>query len=284
MSPSDSPPINASEATAALELHEVGRVIDGRTVLREVSLTVNRNEHWVVIGPNGGGKSTLLKIAGLQLHPSSGRVVVLGTELGTADIRTLRSSIGISSAGLVDQLRGSLTGEEIVRCGRFGALEPWWHTYEAGDTDRAIDLLTRVGVAHGVDQPFATMSSGERQRVLLARSLMSEPAVLLLDEPTAGLDFVGREQLVASLDALADHGEPATVFVTHHLEDVPPSTTHLLAIADGRAVASGPIGDVLDEALLSDVFSMQVRLTRQDSRWSARAASASSSSRMFSSG
>lgn len=246
-------------------------------------MSVADDEHWVVIGPNGGGKSTLLKIAGLQLHPSSGRVIVLGTELGTADIRTLRASIGITSPGLVDQLRGSLTGEEVVRCGRFAALEPWWHHYESADTERAVELLDLVGVPHAVEQPFATLSSGERQRVLLARSLMAEPAVLLLDEPTAGLDFIGREQLIASLDALAEAGPPATVFVTHHLEDVPPTTTHLMAIVDGRCVAAGPIDDVLSEALLAEVFGMPVRLNRQGSRWSA-SASASSSSRMFSNG
>lgn len=269
---------------SALELIDVSRTIDGRVVLHDVSLTVADDEHWVVIGPNGGGKSTLLRIAGLQLHPTSGRVIVLGVELGTADIRTLRSSVGITSAALVDQLRGSLTGEEVVRCGRFGALEPWWHDYEPADTDRAIELLHVVGVPHAVEQAFATLSSGERQRVLIARTLMADPAVLLLDEPTAGLDFVGREQLVASLDALAALGSPATVFVTHHLEDVPPTTTHLMAIADGTAVAAGPIDDVLDEELLGSLFGMPVRLTRQGSRWSATAASESSSSRMFSSG
>ncbi len=272
----------------ALQLMNVSRTIDGRTVIKDVSWDIEADQHWVVVGPNGGGKSTLVKIAGLQLHPSSGRVFVLGTELGTADIRSLRSSIGLSSAGLVDQLRGSLTGEEIVRCGRFAALEPWWHSYEPGDTERAVGLLEQVGVPHAAEQPFATLSSGERQRVLLARSLMADPAVLLLDEPTAGLDFVGREQLIASLDALADSGaaepQPATVLVTHHVEDIPSSTTHLLAVADGSAIASGLINDVLTEGLLSELFSMSVRLEFHDSRWSARASSPSSSRRMLSNG
>lgn len=261
--------------------------MDGRTVIDDVTWSIESDQHWAVIGPNGGGKSTLIKIAGLQLHPSSGRVFVLGTELGTADIRSLRSSIGLSSAGLVHQLRGSLTGEEIVRCGRFAALEPWWHSYESADTERAVDLLHQVGVPHAVEQTFATLSSGERQRVLIARALMADPSVLLLDEPTAGLDFVGREQLIASLDDLADRKvgtRPATVLVTHHVEDIPASTTHLLAVADGRAVAAGPIHDVLTEALLGDLFSMPVRLENHDSRWSARASSRSSSSRMLSSG
>jgi len=271
----------------ALQLMNVSRTIDGRNVLSDVSWSIEADQHWVIVGPNGGGKSTLVKIAGLQLHPSSGRVFVLGTELGTADIRSLRTSIGLSSAGLVDQLRGSLTGEEIVRCGRFAALEPWWHSYEPRDTERAVWLLEQVGVPHAVEQSFATLSSGERQRVLLARSLMADPAVLLLDEPTAGLDFVGREQLIASLDALADGGaerNPATVLVTHHVEDIPSSTTHLLAVANGKAVAAGPIHDVLTSSLLTDLFSMPVRLESHDSRWSARASSRSSSRRMFSNG
>ncbi len=268
----------------ALELHDITRLIDGRTILDGVSWTIESDEHWVVIGPNGGGKSTLIKIAGLQLHPTSGRVIVLGTELGTADIRSLRSAVGLSSAGMVDQLRGSLTGEEIVKCGLFGALEPWWHSYSTADTARAIELLERIGVPSAVNQPFSTLSSGERQRVLLARSLMADPSVLLLDEPTAGLDFVGREQLIASLDALAEASVPATALVTHHMEDIPPSTTHVLAIADGKALASGPINDILTESLLSELFSMRVALERHGSRWSARAASASSSSRMFNKG
>ncbi len=275
---------SANQYPPVLELDNVSRVIDGRVVVDRVSLSVRSHEHWIVIGPNGGGKSTVLKMAALQMHPSTGRVIVLGTELGTADIRSLRASIGLSSAGLVDQLRGSLTGEEIVRCGRFGALEPWWHSYEPEDTERATDLLHQVGVPHAVDQSFATLSSGERQRVLLARSLMARPAVLLLDEPTAGLDFIGREQLIGSLDQLAADGAPATVLVTHHVEDIPPSSTHLLALADGRAVASGPIDDILDESLLGELFSMAVRLSRHGSRWSASAASASSSSRMFNNG
>ncbi len=264
---------------ATLALEDITKTIDGRRVLGEISLQVEEDEHWVVIGPNGGGKSTLIRIAGLAMHPTSGRVCVLGTELGRADIRQLRSRIGLTSAALIDQLRGSLTAEEVVRCGRFAALEPWWHQYEAADTRRALSLLAEMGLDGMGSQTFATLSSGERQRCLLARTLMNDPSVVLLDEPTAGLDFVGRESLISALDDLSSKPDgPATVLVTHHLEDVPSSSTHLLAIADGRAVASGPINDVLDEALLGDLFGMPVRLGRSiDSlgrqRWSASAAS-----------
>jgi iron complex transport system ATP-binding protein len=258
----------------AVELKNVSKTLDGTEILRSIDWSIETDEHWVVVGPNGGGKSTLLRVAGLAEHPTSGSVRVLGVELGRADIRSLRSRVGISSAGLVDQLRGSLTAEEVVRCGRFGALEPWWHTYTESDTDRALGLLGSVGLTGFGGHTLATLSSGERQRALLARTLMNDPSLVLLDEPTAGLDFVGREQLIRSLDELAvrDDG-PATVLVTHHLEDVPGSTTHLLAIGGGSIVAAGPIDEVLDEALLGDLFGVPVALTRHGRRWSARASS-----------
>lgn len=258
-------------AVTALVLDGVGKTIEGRTILHEMSWRVGEDEHWVIVGPNGGGKSTLVRIAALQLHPTIGRVEVLGAELGKADIRQMRSRVGLSSAGLVDQLRGTLTAEEIVRCGRHAALEPWWHQWTVSDTERALELLNQVGLAGFGDHTFASLSSGERQRALLARVLMPSPSVILLDEPTAGLDFSGRETLILTMDGLAARGGPASVLVTHHVEDIPSSSTHLLALADGRAVACGPIDDVLDEALMSSLYEMPVALERQGARWSARA-------------
>lgn len=256
---------------AVLVLDGVGKTIDGRTILHELSWRVETDQHWVIIGPNGGGKSTLVRIAALQLHPTMGRVEVLGTELGKADIRELRSRVGLSSAGLVDQLRGGLTAEEIVRCGLHAALETWWHRWTESDTVRALELLADVGLAGFGDHSFASLSSGERQRTLLARVLMPSPSVIVLDEPTAGLDFLGRETLLLTMDGLAARGGPASVLVTHHVEDIPTSSTHLLAIAGGRAVACGPIDDVLDETLMSSLYEMRVSLERQGARWSARA-------------
>ena len=182
-----------------LSLVGVGVTIDGRSVLRDVDWSVQPGQHWVVIGPNGGGKSTMVRVAGLQLHPTVGSVVVMGHELGRTDIRGLRSRVGLASASLADQLRGRLTAEEVVRCGRTGALEPWWHTYTDEDTDRALAALERVGLGGYGQRTFGTLSSGERQRTLLARALVNDPGVLLLDEPTAGLDLAGREELVAAL-------------------------------------------------------------------------------------
>lgn len=256
----------------ALDLENIGKTIDGTVVLSDVSWIVEEGEHWAVIGPNGSGKSTLLRVAGFQLHPTLGRVHVLGVELGRADVRQLRAKIGLSSASLVDQLRGSLTAEEVVRCGQFAALEPWWHKYEPAHTERAIKLLADVGLAGFEKHTFASLSSGERQRALLARTMMANPSVVLLDEPTAGLDFVGRESLITALDDLALLSDgPATVLVTHHLEDIPGSTTHLLAMAEGRVVAKGPIDEIMSSSLLTEIFGMTVAVDRIGQRWSARA-------------
>ena len=255
-----------------LQLDSVGVTIDGVKVLRDVSWTVRRSEHWALIGPNGGGKSTIVRVAALALHPSVGTVRVLGELLGRIDIRPLRGRIGLSSSALVDQLRGSLSCEEIVRCGRFGALEPWWHTYDVSDSARAEALLAQLGLEGYGPRKFGTLSSGERQRALLARTLMPRPDLILLDEPTAGLDFGGREELVIALQRMAaDPDAPPSVLVTHRVEDLPATTTHVAAVRDGRLLASGPIDDTLTDELMSDAFGLKVELARHSNRWSARA-------------
>lgn len=255
-----------------VDLQGVSVVLDGRKLLGPLSWQIQPGQHWVVVGPNGGGKSTLMRIASLAQHPSDGVVRILGHQLGKVDIRHLRSRIGVSSASLVDQLRGSLTANEIVKCGLYAALEPWWHTYGEADEARADRLLAQVGLDGYAERTFGTLSSGERQRALLARTLMAEPDVLVLDEPTAGLDLGGRESLVTALEAIAESNGPATVFVTHHVEDIPRSTTHVLAVAGGQPLAVGEIDDVLSSALLSEMFGLPVTLDRRDGRWSARAA------------
>ena len=270
--PDAAPDPGSESGQPVLHLDGVGVTIDGVEVLRDVSLSVRRDEHWALIGPNGGGKSTIVRVAALALHPSVGSVRVLGQLLGRIDIRPLRGRIGLSSSSLVDQLRGSLTCEEIVRCGRFGALEPWWHTYDDADTMRAESLLAQLGLDGYRRRTFATLSSGERQRALLARTLMPRPDLLLLDEPTAGLDFAGREELVIALQRMAvDPEAPPSILVTHRVEDLPATTTHVAAVRDGRLVASGPIEPTLTGELLSDLFGLQVELTRHANRWSARA-------------
>lgn len=253
-----------------LELESVGVTVDGRAILEGVDWTIRRGEHWVLLGPNGGGKSTTLRVASLQLHPSQGRITVLGHELGRVDIRPLKARIGLSSAALAAQLRERLTAAEIVQCGRYGALEPWWHTYTDGDRSRAEGLLDQVRLRGYGPRSFGTLSSGERQRVLLARALMPHPELVLLDEPTAGLDFGGREELVGVLDALAgDEASPPSVLVTHRVEDIPSSATHLMAIADGRSLAAGPIHETLTSELMSKLFGLPVTVERRHRRWAA---------------
>jgi iron complex transport system ATP-binding protein len=256
----------------ALRLCAVSVRFDDRTVLDTVSWEVHDHERWVVLGRNGSGKTTLVRLASLYLHPSSGTVDVLGERLGRTDVRVLRRRIGFASAALADRLRRELTARDAVMTARFAALEPWWHEYTAEDRVQAGDLLTRLGVGDRADQPFGTLSSGERQRVLLARTLMTDPGLVLLDEPTAGLDLGGREELVHALADLAgDPASPPVVLVTHHVEEIPPGFTHALLLRQGRVHAAGPVDEVLDAGTLSSCFDLPVVLERHGSRWSARA-------------
>jgi iron complex transport system ATP-binding protein len=253
-------------------LDMVSLVRDERTILDRVDWSVCPGERWVVLGRNGSGKTSLIRIASLHLHPSSGAVTVLGETLGRTDVRQLRTRIGLASPSLADQFRRELTAVEIVMTARHAALEPWWHTYTDADRARARQLLSAMGCVAVADQRFGLLSSGERQRVLLARTLMTEPGLLLLDEPTAGLDLGGREELVASLSALAlDAATPPTVLVTHHVEEIPVGFTHALLLAEGRVQAQGPIESVLTAEALSTCFGLPLHLDHADHRWSARA-------------
>lgn len=257
-----------------LVLEHVSVVRDGRALLDDVGWTVRPGEHWVVLGPNGSGKTTLVRVASLWLHPSAGTVRVLGGELGHVDVRTHRERIGLSSAGLADGLRPTLRAADVVVTARHGALEPWWHHYTAEERDRAAALLDRLGAGTLAARAFGTLSSGERQRVLLARALMADPGLLLLDEPCAGLDVGGREALVASLATLAaDPATPPMVLVTHHLEEIPPGFTHALLLRGGRVAAAGPAGEVLTDAGLSACFGLPLAVARDPGtgRWSATA-------------
>ena len=254
-----------------LDLNSIRLVRDGNVILDDVSLTVRPGERWLVLGPNGCGKTSLLRIAALYDHPTSGTVDVLGERLGRTDVRQLRRRVGFVSAALADQLRPGLTAHDAVRTARYAALEPWWHQYTAADDRRADECLDRMGVAPLAARTVATLSSGERTRVLLARALMNDPAVLLFDEPASGLDLAGREQLVAALDNLAgDPSAPPLVVVTHHVEDVPPSLTHAMLLRTGTVLAAGPLADLLTAEWLTKCFGLELRLARRgDGRLSA---------------
>ena len=252
----------------ALSLRDVTLVREGRPILDQVSWDVAPNERWVVLGRNGCGKSTLMKIASLYLHPSSGEVEVLGEKLGRTDVRSLRKRIGVASSGMAEQLRSDLVATDVVMTAKNAALEPWWHTYDDTDRQRARDCLDRMEIGRLADRSFATLSSGEKQRVLLARTLMPEPGLLILDEPTAGLDLAGREELVRTLGVLAAGTEtPATVLVTHHVEEIPEGFTHVLMLREGQVLSAGTLDDVLTEANLSECFEMQLGLERRHGRW-----------------
>lgn len=255
-------------------------VLDGVTVSREqraivnnVSVSIAQGERWVILGPNGCGKTTLLRVMALYLHPSSGHVYVNGIKLGKMDVRQVRSHIAYSSASLASDLRPALSVSDIVMTAKYGALEPWWHEYTAADRSRALDCLERVNVAHFAERTFGSLSSGEQQRVLLARALMNDPIVLLLDEPSARLDLGGREQLVQILEEFATvHPQLPTVLVTHHVDEIPRCSTHLLLMREGSVVASGTLASTLTSENLSETFELPLHVEqRSTGRYSAYA-------------
>jgi len=246
------------------------RAPSGAVILDGIDWDVGTADRWAVIGPNGSGKTSLLRLAGAQVRPTSGTVDVLGRRLGRTDMRELRRHIGVASSAVSEQLRPTLSAHDAVVTARHGALEPWWHAYEPADHARADELLDAMGCGAFRDRALATLAQGERQRIVIARALMPRPGLLLLDEPAAGLDLPAREDLVARLGALArDRGAPPMVLVTHHLEEIPPGATHALLLREGRAVAAGPVDETLTAPLLSEAFGMAVHLEHRDDRWTA---------------
>lgn len=245
---------------------------DLHAVLHQIDWQVEPGQRWVVIGPNGSGKTSLLRLVGAWLRPTAGTADVLGERIGRTDVRVLRRSIGYTSQALTDQLRPGLTPLQIVAAGRHAALEVWWHTYGDDDWTDAADRLARFGVEGETSRrPLHTLSAGERQRVLLARAFAHDPGLIVLDEPTAGLDVGGREDLLRRLDAEAEAHPAPIILVTHHLEEVPPSWTHALLLQAGRVVGSGPIDEVVTSASLSALYGLRLEVTRTRNRWSALA-------------
>lgn len=259
----------------AISLAGVSVVRDGRSILDGIDWEVGSRDRWVVLGPNGSGKTTLLQVAGARLMPSRGTVSVVGGRFGRVDLRTVRARISLVSAATARALRPFLSAREVVVTGRDGALFPVPRRYSGGDWAAADRMLHRVvgpGAPPLHDAPFGVLSEGERQQVLVARSLMGAAELILLDEPAAGLDLAARERLVTRMGSLAsDQSVPAMVLVTHHLEEVPPGFTHGLLLADGRLLAAGPLEQVLTGPLVSRCYGVQVDVERKDGRWWAHA-------------
>lgn len=245
------------------------RVIRGdRMIVSDVDWTVDRHQRWVVLGANGCGKTTLARIAALYDHASAGTVTVLGETVGRTDVRSLRKRVGFVSSAFVDLIRQDLIAADVVMCAINAALEPWWHTYTDDDRAAARAALASIGIGHLAESRFGSLSSGERQRVQLARALMTNPELLILDEPTAGLDLSGRESFVHDLDSVATDG-PAMILVTHHLEEIPETFDQVLVIGEGGIMAKGPIDTHLTEAVLSRSAGLDVAIERHGRRWAA---------------
>ncbi|WP_141013241.1 ABC transporter ATP-binding protein [Nocardioides sambongensis] len=256
---------------AVLELAEV-TVRRGRaTLLDRVTWVVKDGERWVVLGPNGAGKTTLLQVAGAQIHPTGGAVGVLGELIGTVDVFELRPRIGVTSAALGERIPREEKVRDVIISASHAVVGRWREQYDDVDIKRAESLMQEVGVTRLADRTYGTLSEGERKRVLVARALMTDPEMLLLDEPAAGLDLGGREDLVSTLSVLAyDPDSPATVLVSHHVEEIPPGFTHVLMLRDGAVVDAGPIESTLTAAGLSATFGMPLELEHHDGRWAAR--------------
>ena len=232
---------------------------------------MEEDERWVVLGPNGAGKTTLLQIASAQLFPTQGSVDVLEERLGSVDVFELRPRIGLTSAALAERIPRHETVHDVVVSAAYGVLGRWREIYDELDHDRAESLLRELGAKHLAPRTFGTLSEGERKRVQIARALMSDPELLLLDEPAAGLDLGGREDLVSTLSMLAyDPDSPATVLVSHHVEEIPPGFTHALMLRQGRVVAAGLLDQTITEQNLSATFGMPLTVSHDEGRWAAR--------------
>ncbi|WP_278262069.1 ATP-binding cassette domain-containing protein [Nocardia sp. AG03] len=254
-----------------IELDEVTFRRDGKKIIEGISLTVRAGEHWALLGPNGAGKSTLLGFCGAVTFPTTGVVRVLGERFGRVELARLRRSIGHVNPRHV--LQHPLTVREVVLTGITGTIDlPMRWAPTPDDLARTDAIIDTLGLSGKAEDRWPTLSQGERGRALIARALISDPKVLLLDEPSTGLDLAAREQLLSTVDTLdRTHPEVASILVTHHLEELPSSTTHALLIADGHTVAAGPARDVITTEHVSTAFAHPIEVRWDEGRWSARA-------------
>jgi iron complex transport system ATP-binding protein len=257
--------------TAVVEIADVSVRRGTSLLLDTVDLVVREGERWVVIGPNGAGKTTLLRVLSTQIHPTSGMVEILGELLGAVDVFELRPRIGLASSALAEQVPYEEKVSDLVISASYGVVGRWREKYDEQDFFRARDLMALLQVDHLADRTFGTLSEGERKRVQIARALMTDPELLLLDEPGAGLDLAGREALLETLTALADDPQaPTSIMVTHHVEEIPVGITHLLLLRGGKVVAAGPLRETLTNENLSRTFGMRLQVEENNDRWSAR--------------
>ena len=274
---SSSEPLTAASLPTASDLADTVVRMDGVTVRRgattlvhDIDWTVELDERWVVLGPNGAGKTTLLRLAAAELHPTDGIVHVLGERLGRVNVFELRTRIGLTSAAFGLRVPNGETVRDVVVSAGYGVVGRWRERYDATDTDRAEELLAAMGVRTLADREYGTLSEGERKRTLIARALMTDPEVILFDEPAAGLDLGGREDLVGRLAALAaDPDAPASVLVTHHVEEIPVGYSHALLLREGGVVAAGLLDDVLTDENLSATFGLPLAVQKRRGRYTA---------------
>lgn len=255
-----------------LELLDVSVVRDGRALVDDVSWAVKEGERWVILGPNGAGKTTLLNIASSYLYPTTGTASILGEQLGKpgTDVFELRPRIGMAGAAMAEKMPKRQTVLQVVLTAAYGMTATWNEDYEEVDEQRARAFLDRLGMTDFLDRKFGTLSEGERKRTLIARAMMTDPELLLLDEPAAGLDLGGREDLVRRLGRLAqDPYAPSMVMVTHHVEEIAPGFTHVLMIRQGKVLAAGPMETELTARNLSLCFGLPLLVEQRGDRWTA---------------
>lgn len=256
-----------------ISFDRVSVIRGGNFLLRGLSWQVELDERWVILGPNGAGKTTLLNLASARMHPSRGEAWVLGERLGRTDINELRTRVGITTGQLADRVPPAERVLDVVVTAAWSVVGRWRESYDAQDERRARALLHQLGMGALLDREFGTLSEGERKRTQIARALMTDPELMLLDEPTAGLDLGGREDLLARLSELAeDPDAPAMVLVTHHVEEIPPGFTHAMLLREGTVVAAGLLGETMTADNLSKTFGLPLMVQRTGDRYTARAA------------
>ncbi|MET4158094.1 iron complex transport system ATP-binding protein [Agromyces sp. PvR057] len=259
-------------ASTVLQFRDVSVVRDGNSILDSVTWSVGSDERWVVLGPNGAGKTTLLQIAAAAMHPTSGEAAVLEEKLGKADVFELRPMIGFASTAMARKIPRNETVIDAVLTAAYSVTGRWNEEYEEIDVRRAQRVLSEWGLEGFADRRFGSLSDGEQKRVQIARSVMTDPELLLLDEPAASLDLGAREELVGLLGGYASSSaSPAIVMVTHHVEEIPNGFTHALLLAKGGVVAAGPLAEALTSETLTNAFGIPIELSEANGRYTARA-------------